>query len=142
MGGVWSGIYSVLGGFLGSLIAYGLGRSLGNSAIKAITGKTITFATHQGHAVIGGLIFITRLVPLFPFDVISYGAGLTRLPLTIYASATLLGMMPPTFAIAFLGTSPGAGLFDSPLMWVVCSGYVCWHHWAFGDTTGWGYGLW
>ncbi|MEM9213012.1 MAG: TVP38/TMEM64 family protein [Cyanobacteria bacterium P01_F01_bin.150] len=121
-GGVWGGIYSVVGGFLGSLIAYGLGRSLGNSAIKAITGKTITFTTHRSHAVIGGLIFLTRLVPVFPFDVISYGAGLTRLPLMIYASTTLLGMAPPTFAIAFLGKSPSTALPASPLMWVMIAG--------------------
>ena len=118
-GGLWGGIYSVAGGFLGSLIAYGLGRSLGNSAIKAITGKTITFTTHRGHAVMGGLIFLTRLVPVFPFDVISYGAGLTRLPLPIYASATLLGMIPPTFAIAFLGTSPSASVFSNPFFVVM-----------------------
>lgn len=123
-GGVWGGIYSVAGGFLGSLMAYGLGRSLGQSAIKFITGKTVTFNTHRGQAVLGGLIFLSRLLPVVPFDVISYGAGMTRLSLPVYASATLLGMMPPTFAIAFLGTSPGLNPFTNPGIGVMLLGVL------------------
>lgn len=106
-GAVWgavpAGIYSVVGCFLGGLIAYFLGRTLGRSTLKALTGKMIIFSNHRGEAYLGWLIFITRLLPLFSFDLISYGAGISGLSLRVYIPATLLGMIPPTFLLTYLG---------------------------------------
>lgn len=106
-GAVWgaipAGIYSVIGGFSGSLIAYFIGRSLGRSAVKALTGKVIYFSKEKGEWLLGGLIFVTRLLPVLSFDLISYGAGLTGLSLPIYASSTLLGMIPSTLLLTYLG---------------------------------------
>ncbi len=106
-GAVWgpftAGLYTIIGGFLGALIAYSLGKTIGPSLLKALTGKTITFSKDRGELYLGGLIFLMRLVPVFSFDLISYGAGMTRLSLPIYASATLLGMVPSTFLLTYLG---------------------------------------
>lgn len=102
-GTVAAGIYSVIGGFLGGLIAYYLGRTLGRSTIKAITGKAIYFSKRKGEIYLGWLIFVTRLLPVLSFDLISYGAGATGLSLPIYATATLLGMIPSTFLLTYLG---------------------------------------
>lgn len=35
----------------------------------------------------------------------SYAAGITRLSVKIYAAATLLGMIPPTFLLSYAGQS-------------------------------------
>lgn len=106
-GAVWgplnAGIYTVLGGFLGALIAYSLGKTFGQSLLKLLTGKTIQFSKERGETYLGGLIFLMRLVPVFSFDLISYGAGITGLSLPVYASATLLGMVPSTFLLTYLG---------------------------------------
>jgi uncharacterized membrane protein YdjX (TVP38/TMEM64 family) len=102
-GTVLAGIYSVIGGFLGGLIAYYLGRTLGRSAIKALTGKIIVFSQRKGEIYLGWLIFVSRLLPVLSFDLISYGAGMTGLSLPIYATATLLGMIPSTFLLTYLG---------------------------------------
>ena len=102
-GAVVAGIYSVIGGFLGGLIAYYLGRTLGRSTIKALTGKIIVFSKRKGEIYLGWLIFVTRLLPVLSFDLISYGAGMTGLSLPIYATATLLGMIPSTFLLTYLG---------------------------------------
>ncbi|MBE9062297.1 TVP38/TMEM64 family protein [cf. Phormidesmis sp. LEGE 11477] len=108
-GAVWgaipAGIYSVIGGFSGSLIAYFIGRSLGRSAVKSLTGKIIYFSKEKGEWLLGGLIFVTRLLPVLSFDLISYGAGLAGLSLPIYASSTLLGMIPSTLLLTYLGES-------------------------------------
>jgi uncharacterized membrane protein YdjX (TVP38/TMEM64 family) len=109
-GTVPAGIYSVIGGFLGSLIAYFVGHTLGRSAIKALTGKSIYFSNVRGVWFMGGLIFVTRLLPVLSFDLISYGAGVSGLPLPIYASATLLGMIPSTFLLTYMGQSFMVGL--------------------------------
>jgi uncharacterized membrane protein YdjX (TVP38/TMEM64 family) len=102
-GTVIAGVYSVIGGFLGGLIAYYLGRTLGRSAIKALTGKIIVFSQRKGEIYLGWLIFVSRLLPVLSFDLISYGAGMTGLSLPIYATATLLGMIPSTFLLTYLG---------------------------------------
>lgn len=113
-GAVWgalpAAIYSVIGGFVGGLIAYFIGRSLGRSAVKALTGKAIYFSKDRGEWLLGGVIFITRLLPVLSFDLISYGAGLTNLSLPIYASSTLLGMIPSTLLLTYLGQSFTVGL--------------------------------
>lgn len=108
-GAIWgstlAGIYSVIGGFIGSLIAYFLGRTLGRSAVKGLTGKAIYFSKRRGEVYLGWLIFITRLLPVLSFDLISYGAGITGISLPIYATATLLGMIPSTFLLTYMGSA-------------------------------------
>ncbi|RMF27124.1 MAG: TVP38/TMEM64 family protein [Cyanobacteria bacterium J083] len=108
-GSVWgtlaAGIYSVIGGFLGGLIAYFIGRTLGRSAVYALTGKVIYFSKNRGEIYLGWLIFITRLLPVLSFDLISYGAGITGLSLPIYATATILGMIPSTFFLTYMGAA-------------------------------------
>lgn len=98
-------IYSVIGGFLGGLIAYYIGRTLGRSAVYALTGKVIYFTKNRGEVYLGWLIFITRLLPVLSFDLISYAAGITGLSLPIYATATLLGMIPSTFFLTYMGAA-------------------------------------
>ncbi|MCU0532376.1 MAG: TVP38/TMEM64 family protein [Hydrococcus sp. Prado102] len=113
-GTVWgslrAGVYSVIGGFLGSLIAYYLGRTLGRSAIKALTGKIVYFSKQRGEAYLSWLIFLTRLLPVFSFDLISYGAGIAGLSLPKYALATLLGMIPSTFLLTYVGDAWSVGM--------------------------------
>lgn len=108
-GALWgpfaAGVYSVVGGFLGSVTAYALSRTLGRSVMKALLGKVVVFNKEKGELYLGGLIFVTRLVPLFPFDMVSYAAGLSGLSFGIYALATFFGMIPSTFLLTYLGAA-------------------------------------
>jgi uncharacterized membrane protein YdjX (TVP38/TMEM64 family) len=108
-GAVWSpvtaGFYGTLGVFVGSLLAYFLGRTLGRSIIQALSGKTIHLSMHRGEVYIGWLLFFSHLLPIVPFDLMSYGAGMIRLTFPLYALATLLGTIPGTFLLAHLGAS-------------------------------------
>lgn len=52
---------------------------------------------------------MTRLLPVLSFDLISYGAGLTDLSLPIFATSTLLGMIPSTL-LTYMGQSFTVGL--------------------------------
>ncbi len=102
-GAFMAGIYSIIGGFIGGLIAYFLGRTLGRSAIKALTGKIIYFSKNKGETYLSWLIFITRMLPIFSFDLISYAAGIADLSLPKYALATFFGMIPSTFLLTYMG---------------------------------------
>lgn len=106
-GAIWdplaAGAYTMIGGFGGALIAYGLGRLVGPAIIKTLTGKSISFVPEHRTAYLGWFIFVTRLLPIFSFDLVSYGAGLTRLSFPVYASATFFGMMPSTLLLTYMG---------------------------------------
>lgn len=105
-----AGIYGVFGVFLGSLIAYFLGRTWGRSVVRVLTGKQIYLSNHKGEAFLGWVVFVVHLLPILPFDLISYGAGLAKLSFKIYATATLLGTIPCTFFLTYWGASFAIGL--------------------------------
>ena len=48
-------------------------------------------------------VVYTRLVPIFPFNLLNYAFGLTRIPLVYFAVASLLAMIPGSAAYAYLG---------------------------------------
>lgn len=108
-GAIWgpvpAAIYATIGSFTGGLIAYFIGRTLGRSTVKALTGKIIYFSKHRGEIYLGLIMFLARLFPVLPFDFMSYGAGLAKLSLPIYASASLLGAFPCNFFLTHLGAA-------------------------------------
>ena len=48
-------------------------------------------------------VAFVRLVPLFPFNLLNYALGLTRIPLAAYVLASLVCMLPGTFVYTWLG---------------------------------------
>ena len=106
-GALWSpllaGVYTTIGGFSGAMMAYALGKTVGQPLVKALTGKTLRFSSEHGDKTLGWLVFVTRLVPIFSFDLVSYGAGMAGLSLPAYAGATLFGMVPSTLLLTFAG---------------------------------------
>ncbi len=48
-------------------------------------------------------VAFTRLVPLFPFNLLNYALGLTRIRFTHYLLASYICMLPGTFAYTYLG---------------------------------------
>jgi uncharacterized membrane protein YdjX (TVP38/TMEM64 family) len=113
-GAIWgpipAGIYAAIGIFAGSMLAYCIGRTLGRSTVRALTGKSIHLSKHRGEVYLGWLMFVSHLFPVLPFDLLSYGAGISRLSLPIYASATLLGTIPGTFLLTYAGSTLKLGV--------------------------------
>ena len=54
---------------------------------------------HEGFLI----VFLTRLSPLFPFNLINYGLALTSVRLRDYFFATWLGMLPITILYTYVG---------------------------------------
>jgi rhodanese-related sulfurtransferase len=48
-------------------------------------------------------VAFTRLVPLFPFNLLNYALGLTRIPFAQYSIATYICMLPGAVAYTWLG---------------------------------------
>lgn len=122
-GAVWgalpAALYGVVGLGLGSLAAYGIGRTLGRSTVRALTGKAIYFSKHRGEVYLGWIVFITHLMPFFPYDLVSYGAGISGVSLPIFVIANVLGLIPNTLMLTHMGSAFTIGLPIALLLSVV-----------------------
>lgn len=61
-------------------------------------------------------VAFTRLVPLFPFNLLNYVLGLTKIPFLHYVVATWIFMLPACFAYTYLGYAGGEALKGSESM--------------------------
>jgi uncharacterized membrane protein YdjX (TVP38/TMEM64 family) len=98
-------VYAVLGAELGAIGAFLIARAVGREALSRYLKADAVFCQMCTDHQLMGLMFFARLIPVFSFDVVSYGAGLTNVSLKTFALATLFGMIPPTFAFTYLGSS-------------------------------------
>jgi uncharacterized membrane protein YdjX (TVP38/TMEM64 family) len=103
-GVVMGTLYTLAGGMLGATVNFFIARRMGRHYVERRLGQTAmdqidSLADRMGVK----LIFLTRLIPLFNFDWVSYAAGLTRMSYRNYAVATLLGLIAPVIAIVYVG---------------------------------------
>lgn len=103
-----------IGSTVGATLAFLLGRYLARGWVaKRIEGRA-AFAAID-HAVAGEgwkIVLLTRLSPVFPFTLLNYAFGLTRVSLRDYVLASWLGMMPGTLMYVYLGSLASAGAGD------------------------------
>lgn len=104
-GPFYGALYAVIGAEIGAIACFLVARALGRDALSRVLKVEATFCQKCTDHQLMGLMFFARLIPIFSFDVVSYGAGLTNISLRSFALATLFGMAPPTFAFTYLGSS-------------------------------------
>jgi len=94
---------------LGATAAFLVGRYVARDAIaRKIEGnpkfKAIDLAVaREGWKIVG----LTRLSPVFPFNLLNYAFGLTRVSLRDYVLASWIGMIPGTVMYVYLGSLAG-----------------------------------
>jgi len=95
-----------IGASLGSIAAFLIGRYLFESLVKSWVEKYEKFAAIQRVTQSKGLrlMFLLRLSPIIPFNLLNYAMGLTTVTLRDYIIACI-GMIPGTIAFVFLGTT-------------------------------------
>ncbi len=104
-GPFWGMVYAVTGAEIGAILSFLIGRALGREVLGRLLNTKVNFCEKCSDHHLMGLVFVARLLPIFSFDIVSYGAGLTKMSLKVFAIATLLGMIPSTFALTYLGGS-------------------------------------
>ncbi len=102
-------VYSVTGAEIGAILSFLIGRTLGREALTRLLRTDIRFCERCSDRHLAIFVFLARLLPIFSFDLISYGAGLTNMSLRTFAMATLLGMIPPTLALTYAGSQVVSG---------------------------------
>lgn len=101
--------YAVLGAEIGAIISFMIGRALGREVLTRWLHFKITFCEGCSDRHLAIFVFLARLLPIFSFDLISYGAGLTNMSIRAFASVTFLGMIPPTLALTYAGSYVTSG---------------------------------
>jgi uncharacterized membrane protein YdjX (TVP38/TMEM64 family) len=97
------GLYSLVGGMIGAVACFLIARSLGTAFLRKVFGKIPCFSDRCKDKHLALLIFLSRLVPFFSFDLVSYCAGLTNIRLKTFLLATFFGMIPMTFLFTHMG---------------------------------------
>ncbi len=101
--------YSVIGAEIGAIASFLIGRTLGQEVLTRILRTNVVFCERCSDRHLAIFVLLARLIPLFSFDVISYGAGLTNMSLRTFAVVTFVGMIPPTFALTYAGSQVVSG---------------------------------
>lgn len=90
---------------LGATAAALISRRFGASALDELSGRRVT-ALQDWIAARGFLaVLYARILPAVPYNLVNYAAGLTRVPLAVFAAATAVGCAPRAFAYVALGGS-------------------------------------
>lgn len=116
----WGAVYSWLGALLGATLDFGLARWYGRPLVERIirTQQLDVFDNFfQKHGIIA--VFITRLTPIVPFKVVSYGAGLTTISLCQFIFATGIGQSPAIILYSILGQNLVKNLFATAVITVL-----------------------
>jgi len=96
--------YSVVGALGGAVVSFTIARHLGRDFIERFLGGHVNFCTECSDRLLTKIVFLSRLLPVISFDVVSYGAGLTKMSLSKFSLATLFGMIPLTFMYNYFGS--------------------------------------
>ncbi|RLQ92202.1 TVP38/TMEM64 family protein [Planomicrobium sp. Y74] len=108
--GVWLGtFYTIIGAVSGAMLSYAVARGLGKKIFKKDWDGNAAKIQQQMEQNGFLYILIFRLIPVINFDLISYLAAFAKVRFGSFTSATLIGIIPGTFAYNFLGSSAASG---------------------------------
>lgn len=95
-------LYTWFGAVIGAVLAFLLAKALGRGFVdQLLKGKLQTLDQRLHDHGFTGLL-VLRLVPLFPFNGLNFGCGLTSIRFRDYVLATAIGIIPGTFIFQFL----------------------------------------
>lgn len=111
-----------IGATLGATASFLVGRHFARDWVtNRIAGHPIFAAIERAVAESGlKIVLLTRLCPVFPFFMMNYGYGLTRVALSRYVFATWIGILPSSTLLVYVGSLANPGeIKDTPAMWAI-----------------------
>lgn len=105
-GPLWGSVYVITGATVGACGAFLVARYLGREWVAAMIKETRLAALDAQVSRHGWkIVAITRLIPLFPFNLLNYAFGLTDIRFSHYAIASFFFMMPGAIAYVVFSSS-------------------------------------
>ena len=103
------GLADAVGFVGGSLLAFWLGRNVARDWVSEKISAYPKFAAIDKAVAKEGfkIVFLTRLSPLFPFNLLNYAFGITQVSLKDYVLGSV-GMIPGTILYVYIGSLLGS----------------------------------
>jgi uncharacterized membrane protein YdjX (TVP38/TMEM64 family) len=101
----WGTIYTTIGAMIGAVFAFLIGRHFSRNWVRQKTIKYPKFKLLNTAVEQDGLkiVVLTRLSPIFPFNLLNYAFGLTDISLKDYTLGSL-AMIPATITYSYIGS--------------------------------------
>jgi uncharacterized membrane protein YdjX (TVP38/TMEM64 family) len=99
----WGTLFNLTGATLGAALAFLVSRHVAADRVRRRVGPRANRLIEGVEAEGWRFVAFTRLVPLFPFFLLNYALGLTRISFPHYVVATAVCMAPSAFAFTWLG---------------------------------------
>jgi uncharacterized membrane protein YdjX (TVP38/TMEM64 family) len=127
-GAVWGTVWTTIGANIGALAAFLIGRYAARGMIERQMQRNEGLRKIDGGVTRHGwrMLMITRLIPIFPFNIQNYVYGLTDIRLSTYVLVSLVCMLPATIAYNFAAGSVRTGDFGTTLWYlgIAAAGFV------------------
>jgi uncharacterized membrane protein YdjX (TVP38/TMEM64 family) len=119
-GAVWGTVWTTVGANLGAVAAFLIGRYAARATVEGLLDTNPSLRKiDEGFRRQGWrMLMVTRLVPIFPFNVQNYVYGITDISLRTYILVTLPCMLPATVAYSFAAGSVRTGDFGRTLWYL------------------------
>ncbi len=121
-GPFWGTFYNLTGATLGATLAFLIARYLAGDWVTQRSAGRLQQLVAGVEAEGWRFVAFVRLVPLFPYNLLNYALGLTRIRLSHYVMTTYVCMLPAAFAYTYLGyagreaLAGGEGLIQKGLL--------------------------
>lgn len=120
--GSFVGVIVVLvGATVGASFCFLISRHFARDSIRNILGKNKKFQQLEVLTEKNGLIIvaITRLVPIFPFNLLNYGFGLTKIPFGVYVLWSAICMLPGIILYVVGTDAIATAIRDGEIPWIL-----------------------
>lgn len=121
-GTLWGFILTMIGYYISGTVAFFLSRFLGRSFIEDLVGNRFIKLDQNLEKNGFKILFLLRLLPILPYDALSYTCGLTKVKYRDFILASVLGVAPETLCYIILGMNfkhPFSIRFMLPLIIIV-----------------------
>jgi len=102
-GPLWGTLWNLIGATCGATLAFSIARYVGADWVAGRAGERMARLIRGVDEEGWRFVALVRLVPLFPFNLVNYAFGLTRIRLSEYVLASFLCMAPGALAYTYLG---------------------------------------
>lgn len=115
-------LLSIIGFWFSSIIAFYTARFLGRDFVQSIVGNKFITLDDKLKGNEFKVIFFLRIIPILPYDPLSYACGFTNVKYLDFTLASILGILPEVFCYNIMGenvSNPLSIKFIVPLAVVV-----------------------
>nr|CRH04673.1 conserved membrane protein of unknown function [Candidatus Magnetococcus massalia] len=102
-GPLWGTVINLTAATLGAAIAFLIARYLAHDWVMQRAGGMVKKLLDGVEAEGWRFVAFVRLVPLFPFNLLNYALGLTRISLTTSTVTSWICMLPGSFVYTYIG---------------------------------------